>query len=134
MQLPSALIDGDTTVDLDLLNGVRDSSYQTSFSHSLDPLQSFASEIGRLEAVVRYDGVVAVAKLHLYGWSTAMLEDFNAMCDGFGDRVEQMQARRLRSVPAARQTRYQRLLALALSGANLGATIWRSGHMRTTRR
>lgn len=34
-----------------------------------------------------YDGVVAIAKLHLYGWSTSMLEEFNAMCDGFGDRV-----------------------------------------------
>jgi hypothetical protein len=37
-----------------------------------------------------YDGVVAIAKLRLYGWSTSTLDDFNAMCDGFGDRVEQL--------------------------------------------
>ena len=40
-----------------------------------------------------YDGIVAVAKLRLYGWSTAMLDDFNAMCDGFGDRVDHLRAR-----------------------------------------
>ena len=40
-----------------------------------------------------YDGVVALAKLRLYGWSTSMLDDFNEMCDGFGDRVDQMRSR-----------------------------------------
>jgi hypothetical protein len=30
----------------------------------------------------RYDGLVAIAKLRLYGWSTSMCEDFNSMCDG----------------------------------------------------
>jgi hypothetical protein len=42
----------------------------------------------------QYDGVVAIAKLHLYGWSKSTLDDFNAMCDGFGDRVEQLRAAR----------------------------------------
>ena len=42
----------------------------------------------------RYDGIVAIAKLGLYGWSASMCDDFNAMCDGFGDRVEQLRALR----------------------------------------
>jgi len=40
-----------------------------------------------------YDGVVAIAKLRLYGWSTSMLEEFNSMCDGFGDRVAELMER-----------------------------------------
>jgi hypothetical protein len=41
-----------------------------------------------------YDGVVAIAKLRLYGWSTSTLDDFNAMCAGFGDRLEQLRTAR----------------------------------------
>lgn len=37
-----------------------------------------------------YDGVVALAKLRLYGISEAMLDEFNGMVDGFGDRVREL--------------------------------------------
>jgi hypothetical protein len=33
-------------------------------------------------------------QLHLFEWSTSTLDDFNAMCDGFGDWVEQLRAAR----------------------------------------